>query len=55
MVLENIEQVKPLEVSFINGYLNTITVELCDETFENVYSSFVFTFSNINNTTVDVQ
>ena len=44
---------KTAEVTFINGYLNTVTVELCDETFENVYSSFVFTFSNMNNTTVE--
>ena len=46
---------KKAEVTFINGYLNTITVEMCDdETYENVYLSLVFTFSNINNTTVDI-
>ena len=39
---------KSAEVTFVNGYLNTITVELCDDTFENVYASFTFTFSNIN-------
>ena len=42
------------EVTFVNGYLNTITVDLCDETFTNVYSSFVFTFSDINNTIVNL-
>lgn len=46
---------KKAEVSFVNGYLNTIAVELCDETYENVYSSFVFTFSNMNSTTVEVE
>jgi len=46
---------KKAEITFINGYLNTITVEMCDdETYENVYLSLVFTFSNINNTTVDI-
>lgn len=45
---------KSAEVTFVNGYLNTITVELCDDTFENVYASFTFTFSNINNTTVQI-
>lgn len=44
---------KSAEVSFINGYLNTVTVELCDANFVDVYSSFVFTFSNINSTVVD--
>lgn len=43
---------KSAEVSFINGYLNTITVELCDKTFTNVYASYVFTFTDINNTIV---
>lgn len=44
---------KSAEVTFINGYLNTISIELAeDETFTQVYSSFVFTFSNINKTTV---
>ena len=46
---------KKAEITFINGYLNTITVELCeDETYEYVYLSLVFTFSNINNTTVEL-
>ena len=46
---------KKAEVTFINGYLNTITVEMCDdETYENVYLSLVFTFSDINNTTVEI-
>ncbi len=46
---------KSAEVTFINGYLNTISIELCeDNTFEDVYSSFVFTFSDINSTTVEV-
>lgn len=43
---------KSAEVTFVNGYLNTVTVELCDKTFTDVYAAFVFTFSNINNTTV---
>lgn len=45
---------KAVEVTFINGYLNTISVEFCDKTFEaeTVYQTFVFTFSDINNTTV---
>ena len=43
------------EVTFINGYLNTISVELCeDNTFTEVFSSFVFTFSNVNSTTVEI-
>ena len=46
---------KKAEITFINGYLNTITVEMCDdETYSNVYLSLVFTFSNINKTTVDI-
>jgi hypothetical protein len=46
---------KKAEVSFVNGYLNTITIELAeDNTYANVYSSFVFTFSNINSTTVAI-
>lgn len=44
---------KTVEVTFINGYLNTIKIELCeDNTFENVIQTFTFTFSDINNTTV---
>lgn len=46
---------KKAEVTFINGYLNTVTVEMCeDETYEHVYLSLVFTFSNINNTVVEI-
>ena len=45
---------KSAEVTFVNGYLNTITVELCDETFEDSYAFFEFTFSDINNTTVEI-
>lgn len=46
---------KKAEITFINGYLNTVTVEMCeDDTYENVYLSLTFTFSNINNTTVDI-
>ena len=45
---------KSAEVTFVNGYLNTIKVTLCDENFDEVYASFVFTFSNINNTTVEL-
>ena len=45
---------KDAEVSFVNGYLNTIKVTLCDENFDEVYATFVFTFSNINNTTVEL-
>lgn len=43
---------KAAQVTFINGYLNTVTVELCDENFGDAFASFVFTFSDINNTTV---
>ena len=45
---------KDAEVTFVNGYLNTIKVTLCDENFENEYASFVFTFTNINKTTVEL-
>ncbi len=47
---------KKVEVTFVNGYLNTISTELCDETFEEetIFQTFVFTFSNINNTTVTI-
>lgn len=45
---------KTAEVTFINGYLNTITVELCDKNFVDVFASFVFTFSNINKTVVEL-
>ena len=43
---------KTAEVTFVNGYLNTVKVSLCDKTFTDVFASFTFTFSNINNTTV---
>lgn len=46
---------KSAEVKFVNGYLKTINVALCDKNFENAFASFEFTFSNINNTTVNVQ
>lgn len=47
---------KKVEVTFINGYLNTISVELCGENFAEdiVYQTFMFTFSDINNTTVTI-
>lgn len=47
---------KKVEVTFINGYLNTISVEFCDAGFDadTVYQTFMFTFSDINNTTVTV-
>ena len=46
---------KIAEIKFVNGYLNTITVEMCeDDTYENVYLSLVFTFSDINRTVVNV-
>lgn len=43
---------KTAEVTFIDGYLNTVKVSLCDKTFTDVFASFTFTFSNINSTTV---
>lgn len=48
---------KKVEVTFINGYLHTISVEFCDENFEaeTVYQTFEFTFSDINNTIVVVE
>lgn len=47
---------KKVEVTFINGYLNTISVEFCDNNFEanTVYQKFMFTFSDINNTNVTI-
>lgn len=46
---------KKAEITFINGYLNTVSIELCeDDTFEDVYLSLVFTFSDINNTIVEI-
>ncbi len=44
---------KSAEVTFRNGYLNTIAISLTeDNNYINVYSTFMFTFSNINNTVV---
>lgn len=46
---------KKAEITFVNGYLNTVYIELCEnDTFEDVYLSLVFTFSDINNTTVEI-
>lgn len=46
---------KKAEITFINGYLNTVSIELCENNkFEDVYLSLVFTFSDINKTTVNV-
>lgn len=43
-----------VEVTFINGYLNTIYLEICnEEEFNDNYHAILFTFSNINSTTVD--
>lgn len=44
---------KTAEVTFVNGYLNTVKVQLCDSTFTDVFANFDFTFSNMNNTTVE--
>ncbi|MBE7087154.1 MAG: hypothetical protein E7369_02500 [Clostridiales bacterium] len=41
-------------VQFVNGYISTMHVEMCDDDFTSVYSTLDFTFSNINNTTVEV-
>ena len=46
---------KTAEVSFVNGYLNTIYFEMTDSTFTDVVATFTFTFSDINNTIVDVE
>ena len=40
------------EVSFVNGYLNTVSFVMTDNTFTNDVATFTFTFSNINNTTI---
>ena len=46
---------KSAEVKFVNGYLNTVFVVLCqDANFTDEAASFLFTFSNINNTTVTI-
>ena len=45
---------KKAEITFINGYLNSIYIEVCNgDEFTDDYNSILFTFSNINNTTVD--
>ena len=47
---------KKVEITFINGYLNTITIDMCqDEEYDFVYLSLVFTFTNINNTVVTLE
>lgn len=43
---------KTAEVSFINGYLNKVSFEMCDPTFSEVMATFTFTFSDINNTSI---
>ncbi len=44
---------KRVEIQFVNGYLSTVYVELCqDEEYGEPFSVLTFTFSNINNTTV---
>ena len=44
---------KKVEIKFVNGYLSTVYVELCqDEEYGDVVSALTFTFSKINNTTV---
>lgn len=46
---------KKVEISFINGYLSTVSIELtADDTYTDVFLSLVFTFSDINNTTVEI-
>jgi hypothetical protein len=47
---------KKAEITFINGYLNTVSIVLCtDDTYEVAYAEYVFTFSDINNTVVDIE
>ena len=43
---------KTAEVSFIDGYLNSLSFIMTDKTFTDVVATFTFTFSNINNTTI---
>ncbi len=43
---------KTAEVSFVNGYLNKVSFEMCDASFTETIATFTFTFTNINNTTV---
>ena len=46
---------KKVEITFINGYLNTVSIEMCeDNTFTEVCLDLVFTFSDINATTVEI-
>lgn len=45
---------KVAEVTFDNGYLKTIHIELCkDDSYSTVYQSITFTFKDINNTKVN--
>ena len=56
---ENINETRDLfnkyvEITFINGYLNTVSIQLCmDESYVDPYLTLTFTFSDINNTIVD--
>ena len=44
-----------IEVKFVNGYISTMSVEMCtNDTYQDVYLTITFTFSNINNTTVNL-
>ena len=45
---------KSAEVSFVNGYLNKVSFEMSDQNFDEVIATFTFTFSNINNTTIEM-
>ena len=45
---------KYAEITFINGYLNTVSIILCtDDTYQTAYAEYVFTFSDINKTIVE--
>ena len=45
---------KSAEITFINGYLNTVSIVLCsDDTYQTAYAEYVFTFSDINKTIVE--
>ena len=45
---------KKAEVSFINGYLNTVSFVMFDSNFNEVFATFTFSFSDINNTVVEL-
>ena len=52
---------KSAEVSFVNGVLKTVSFEMSDKNsvendnnFDNIIATFTFTFSDINNTTVEL-